>query len=184
MSAIIDYLTSWNNTDDVETFGYFPDTSPGYGQSFKTPDSTNTALKTFTFVSNIPSTLNFIPSLYEFDNDTGLVIGSPLFTGPQMSGFVSGYNQIEINLGSVNLDSTKTYLMFVCTNGLSGSGTGAFGANNSADYPDGFFAFNNHNNVINMPWGVGFTGDNPMAFKATFDIPTSSPSQSYLYQTP
>ena len=177
MSATIDFITGWNGTDKLVRFGTLPaGGTPIYGQEFIIPDSTNIVLVSWEFEIHLPTTCTFIAYLYEYDESTGKIIGSSLFTSSDIVPPSSGWNKVTLN-PNVTLNSTKKYVMIYQAD-ISASGNDGMGVDYSSDYsgsvPFGGFLFQNGDGtypvgLLTRPMTSGFIDPSPMAFKATFN---------------
>lgn len=174
-AATIDTMPGWNGTSNVGTFGY-PDTAT-YGQTFTTPNGTDTTLASFALVVDLPSTTAFGAHLYQWDGAkaTGSSLwDSPVYTPDSNSGF-----ETATFTPGVNLNSALQYVFFISTSGVVGTGGGDVGRmpNSGVNpYTGGLFVFiNNGQNAslwTSLNWTQNFCGAGcDLAFTAVFNPP-------------
>ena len=154
-----------------------PDTT-NMGQTFKTPNATDTTLKNFTFVlQRRLGVTNYRPYVYEWVEELGgHITGEAIFAGgigtvPEGQGF----QRITIRTDGISLSSEKSYVAFFSTAGLfdgKPDETTWKVVSDGFDYGDGYFVFHNSRGELPSPstrWecGVDCTYTD-LAFRMTF----------------
>ncbi len=178
----VDNLTSWNGTDAISEFGV-PDTST-YGQTFVTPNATDTMLHTYEFklheIEGGIQDFNF----YIMAWDGAKATGSVLYKSDSMFILPTGRDYVDyVAAPELNLIDGQQYVAFISTVESNRSlGTNlaeqAFQTNGSGDsYTGGAFVYLNtfEGNWTTDNWNTTFAfGDT--AFKAVFCNPVPEPA--------
>ncbi len=174
--TLVETYSFWDGRSYVIPFGE-PDTAT-YGQVFMVPNNEDTALSNFSFwveSDNNNPIIDFKPYVYEWDGHK--ITGSALFEGPVMSTTnASGYQEILVNTGNVNLMPGQKYVAFFSASGLFGDGKdgrATFGAIYQSVYPYGEFVFFNNGNdfakLYSSNWNCWSWDD--LVFRFEFDNP-------------
>lgn len=155
-----------------------------YGQTFRTPNASETMLNSFSFFLDHTSgsAQSFRAYVMAWDEALGQTAGSVLFTSAvQTLPVDAGSNFIEfaIATGGVSLDEGQDYVAFFSVAGLFDSNLDKSvwqSISGSDPYTDGHFVFHNSNGVFPNPgttWdcGTGCSWEGPgsdLSFKMSF----------------
>lgn len=181
----INTIANWNGSASVYSFG-LPNTAT-YGQTITAP-LTGSVLKDFSFELNVPATCTFKAYVYGWN---GLeATGTSLYTSQVLSTAGTGFEQVTINTGNLNLTAGANYVLFLSTSEVpTSSGTGGWGQPGGNFYSGGQFVFINNGTTpsqwTSIPWSQNFFGTDflgaggDLAFTANFAV-TPAPEPSTL----
>jgi hypothetical protein len=172
----IDTTSTWNGSSSIGSFGV-PNTAT-YGQTITT-DAAGGILDSFSFYLSSLGSTPF--QAYVFAWDGSKATGPALFTSSVLTtGSYSGYQEVSVNTGGVNLAANSAYVLAFSTSGLQ---TGQ--ANRSSRwgfegdvYSGGEFVYlNNTDNLsalTSQAWTAWYDGSD-LAFKANFSAVAAVP---------
>ena len=187
-AATIDTAPSWDGSTSVRPWGV-PNTST-YGQTF-TVTGSNNVLQSFSFqIAQASTPIPFAAYVAEWAGGrNGNIVGSLLYNSGQklFSNVSSGFQQLTINTGGIQLNTGSKYVAFLSTSGLqagSPSSTTSFGnVFNGQAYADGEFVFYNTGDnfapLLNSNWET-FADFGDLAFQANLTGATAVPTPALL----
>ncbi len=140
--------------DVVHSFG--PGSTPTYGQTFVAPTNGDTRLDQFSFWLKPEPALHIRGYVFAWDDALDRVSGPALFTSATFSGpGGSGFQRVDVNTGGVTLVGGTTYVAFLSTLGLGGSGSIEWEFSSPGNpYADGAFVYANGGDLT-QSWDGG-----------------------------
>jgi hypothetical protein len=175
----INTIVDWNGSASVFDFG-LPNTAT-YGQTITAP-LTGSVLTDFSFELNVPATCTFKAYVYAWNGIEAS--GGALYTSQVLSTAGTGYEQVTINTGNLNLTPGGNYVLFLSASELlTSSGVGGWGTPNGDFYSGGQFVYLNNGTVPSQwtttSWNQNYFGTGDLAFTADFTV-TPAPEPSTL----
>jgi hypothetical protein len=164
--TVVSTLSGWNGSDEVDEWGSGNDATPTYGQTFTVP-ADNVLDSVTVEIENIGSTaISYQPYVYAWSTATGPgsgeITGSALFTGAISTlPVTSGFQNITINTGNLDLQSGQQYVVFLTTTTSSTSGLAYWGALTTNPYSGGAYVYSNYSTFSGLtnPWDPGSAFD-------------------------
>lgn len=182
-AATINTAPSWDGSTSISPWGV-PDTST-YGQTFTVTGSDN-VLQSFSFqIAQTSTPIPFAAYVAEWAGGlNGNIVGSLLYNSGEklFSNVSSGFQQLIINTGGIQLNTSSKYVAFLSTSGFQagnlGSTTSFGNVFDGQDYADGEFVFYNTGDdfapLLNSNWET-FADFGDLAFQANLTGATAVP---------